>query len=211
MGRAARGLRASSGSDLTRIGLVALLLSSSVVAERRGNNYVALDVGAYGSNLTDKYSNATPGAYRSKVGSIAGLARLRRGWHLGKRFFFEPTFGLVIPWRSGVDGTARVFTGQFDLGFEIPLLKFLGFRLGPGIYILATQGTGEEVPLNNGTTVSTFYSADGVSFGFQFSTMTGLAIHFSRRVHLNLDAYVLALGSRERRSYNAAVTLGWVL
>lgn len=189
------------------LALFASLTSVSVAEQRAGgSNYVTLDFGAYGTNLKERVTVTKE--MQRHVSSIHGFLRLRRGFHLGKHFFLEPGFGLVLPWRAGADGTTKTITTHIDLAFRIPVFSFLSFRAGPGVQWLAILSKQEAITLNNGTSTSVFYTPGGTANVWLFSVQTALEVHFSRVVSLNLGAYVSDIGSPLRRRYNGVVSLG---
>lgn len=183
-----------------------LLLFSPVVSAA-----TSLDLGAYGSNLFQRFS--APDGLASEVSSLSGFVRLRQGIGLGKDFFLEPAVGLLLPWRTGADGNVKVFTAHFDLPLLVPLFSFLAFRAGPGLQWTAFLSTPQEVSLNNGsaTNLSTFHMPGRFRSLLAFIAEAGFIIRFSPKVALNLDAYVPNIASQDRRRLHGAITLGVTL
>lgn len=174
-----------------------------------GKNFWALDLGAHATNLEQRFS--APSGYSGKVGSLVGFLRLRRGYSLGKNFYFEPSYAVLLPWRTSADGTTKTFTSQLDLDLGVPLFKFLKFRVGPGLQWLFILPSGQSVDLDNGTSTSTFFTPSKVANSFVATVQSGFEIRFSRKISLNLDVFFLDIASRDRRHYNAAASLGVTL
>jgi len=174
-----------------------------------GNNaegYFAIDAGMFGTNLAQRFG--APAGYGSEVSSLTGFLRFRKGFSLGKRFYFEPSLALALPWRTNVDGSTMIFPIQFDLDVSVPIFSFLAIRLGPGIYSQLVYGSGGVVQLNNGDSFANFAAPSGLSMSFTFTTEIGLEILLFHHVSLNFDAYVLAIASQARRTYQGAISLG---
>ena len=188
--------------------LATLLASSSISAatNQKISNFWSIDVGAYVNNIKERLS--APTDYGSRVSTLAGYLRFRRGWHIGKNYTFEPSFGTMVPYRKSADGAARTLISNIDLDIGIPLWNFLRFRTGPGIEWGMIQSTAETILLNNGGGTSSFYMPDRTTHYFLITTQAGFEIHFSRRFTLCTQLIVSNLLSSERRRYNAAVTLG---
>lgn len=146
--------------------------------------------------------------YDGEVSSLSGFVRVRPAISLGKRFFFEPSLGFVVPWRTNVDGSTKVFPVQIDLDLSVPVLSFLALRLGPGIYSQIIYGSGGVVSLNNGDSVSNFYAPDGTSLSFTFTTQVGIELLLSQVVSINFDLYALDFMSQSRRTFQGSATLG---
>jgi hypothetical protein len=175
-----------------------LLISCTLSRAAESSSFTILDIGAYTSNLQSTTSSA-------------GFLRLRHGFPVGKKLFFEPSFGAVLPWQSGVDGFEKIFTFHLNLDVAVPLFSFLRWRVGPGLMFLFYVQSGESVQLNNATTTSTYYVPGGVTIGFLGTIQTGLDIAFSRRISLSLDIFTLDIASDARRRFNGALTLGFFL
>lgn len=175
----------------------------------RGRGGVAVDLGAYGTNLEQRFSVAKE--YQSQVSAISAFFRIRPRLHLGKGIFFEPALGFLVPWRSGADGNTKTFTGHLDLAVHFPLFSFLGIRLGPGLQSVATVSSGEAVTLNNGTSTSTFYTPGRFSNSLLLTVQGGLVINFSQRICLMLETYVPEVANRARRRFHGVATLGYTL
>jgi hypothetical protein len=170
------------------------------------NNFWSLDLGFYGSNLKERF--AAPDAYRSLVSNFYGTVGIRRGLHLGKRFYFEPSLSLFLPWRKGNDGTVMIFPAQLSFDFRIPIWRFLSGRVGPGIYGETYLSKGGEVTLNNGTSTSIFYMPNRPSFLYLFTVQGGLEAQLSKRLSLGVEVFVHDLASRLRRRFDATITVG---
>ena len=175
-------------------------------APGEAKNYWALDAGAYANNIEQRLS--APSGYASLVGSLTGFVRLRRGLRLGRHLYFEPSLGLVAPWRGNVDGSTFIFPIHLDLDLNVPLLSFLSVRVGPGIYSQLFFGTGGVVTLNNGGGTSNFAAPSGMSPSFNLTTDLGLEFFLSHRFSINVDAYVLSIASSKRRTVHASLSLG---
>jgi hypothetical protein len=169
-------------------------------------NFTALDAGFYAQNLYDRVTVAE--ADKSLVSHFAALLRVRRGFHLGKSFFFEPALSTVLPWYSGVDGSVKTFTFHTDLVFLVPIFSFLRLRAGPGIEWAVTVSSAQAIELNNGTGTSTFYTPGGIRAALTATVRGGLEIKFSRRFSLGADLFVQSAASDARRTIQAAATFG---
>lgn len=195
-----------------RRSLFVLLLCSvpfTALGASNAKRYFALDAGVHMTNLLDRFSVSS--SWAGEVSSLKGFARGRLGLHVGKNWYFEPSLGLVLPWRASADGSTKVFPFQIDLPLHIPIFKFLSLRAGPGIYSTATVGNGGTVTLNNGNSTTDFPIASGLRFSFNFTANVGLFIHVSKKLSLGLEAYTLAVLSSTRRQVHASATLGLTL
>lgn len=142
---------------------------------------------------------------------MGGFFRARPGFHLGKAFYFEPSFGLVLPWKSGLDGSVKSFVFQGGLDLGIPLFSFLKFRLGPGLLGIWNASKGKTVKLSNGTGTSDFFNPNLTVIQFLYTVDGGLGVRFSNHISLHLDAYVMNIANRSKRSFNGAATVGIIL
>jgi hypothetical protein len=183
-----------------------LFLSHSVFALSPLKSHWGFEAGIFVNNIGQRLS--APSGYSSEVSSISALGRVRRAFFLGKKYYFEPAFGLAIPWRTSADGSTKTFPILTNLDLQWALLNGFSLRAGPGIYLQYILGTGQSVDLNNGTSVSTFYTPSGSSLSIQFSLEGGFQIRLREKLALNFDLYLLDAASSSRRTINATVTLG---
>jgi len=165
--------------------------------------------GVWASNLKERFS--APDGFANEVSEIKGVLRIRRGWHLGKRFYFEPNFSLVLPWRSGADGSSRAFTSVLGLEMGVSLVSFLSWRVGPGVQSLFMTSSAETVLLNNGTATSTFFLPNRMTLSWLLTVDTGFTVSLGRGWSLNADLFVANLANHLRRRYHATMTLGYQL
>lgn len=174
-----------------------------------GKKFFFLEAGAYTYNLRDRFS--VPEEYKSKVSAVKGYLRLHPGFSLGKGWYFEPSFGTMLPTRNGVDGSSSAFDSHFAFQLAIPLFSFLRFRIGPGVEWCWFLSKEEAVPLNNGssTSTSTFYTPGRSTHVFLFTATGGLSIRLHNRWSIFLDVYVPEVLSKTRRNYNASATVGF--
>lgn len=177
--------------------------------DHRTKNYWLVDAGVYGTNLRERFASSANDD--GLISTLSGVARLRRGFHLGKGFFFEPSAGALVPWRSGADGSTKTFTFPIGLGFSVPVFSFLRFRGGPGVQWLLATSSGGPVTLNNGTSTSTFYTPSRVASLLLFSVDAGLEILLSKKLSLSFDSYWTAVASDRLRRLHGSVCLGWNL
>ncbi|MEZ4751754.1 MAG: hypothetical protein R3B54_14330 [Bdellovibrionota bacterium] len=172
--------------------------------------FLSLDLGVLGLSLDQRFTVKPDNA--TLASSIAGFARLRKGWKLSNSFLLEPALGMRVPWRSGADGTVLLFTfqGEFSLGWQIT--NFIKLRVGPGLQ-WEMVGFGETVTLNNGGSSSDFYAPAGFSHSFTPSGNVGSGVYSfcSRSITLNLDTFVLNPISNSRRRFNNAISIGFKL
>ncbi len=186
--------------------LVLVFTTTAIGAENGAHGYFAIDAGVFANNISQRLS--APSAYKSEVASISGFLRFRPGISLGKRFYFEPSLGFVLPWRTNVDGSTMIFPMQLSLDLSVPLLSFLSLRLGPGMYSELFYGSGGTVRLNNGSSYSDFGAPSGMNLSFTGTVNVALEVLLSHHFSLNLDAYILDIMSRTRRTYHASASLG---
>jgi hypothetical protein len=181
-------------------------LSAHALAEGEKKGF-HVDGGAYLTHL--KQRSQAPDGFADKVSSMTGFLRFRATRPLGARWSWEPGLGVLVPWKSGVDGAEKKITTLFDFTFTYALLKWLHLRLGPGIKWNFSFSDGGAVVLNNGTGTSTFYTPAYSSHSFTVTVQTGLTLELGRKITLNLECYTSGLLSQLRRNIDAAVTLGW--
>lgn len=175
-------------------------------AASKGANYFALDAGLFSNNVVGKAQALEED--QTQVSHYSFYARLRRGFHLGKNFFFEPALGTLVPWYTGVDGNTKQFTFHTDVPFSIPIFSFLKLRMGPGLEWQWIVTKAETISLNNGTSTSDFYIPGGNRLIILMTVQAGLEIRFSQHICLNGDVTVLSVASKERRSYQVSLGLG---
>jgi hypothetical protein len=173
-----------------------------------GTSFTSIDLGAYSANTQSYFSRPADSGQET---SVSGFLRVRHGFSLGKRFTFEPSFGALLPWKSGVDGFSKLFTFHLGLDFGVPVFSFLKWRLGPGIQFLVFAQGGSEVPLNNGTGTSTFYVPGTWRVGFLGIVETGIEAALTKNISLGLDIFIVDIASSARRRVNSALTVGIVL
>jgi hypothetical protein len=191
--------------------LAAIIFSSFIYAEAAGSfgskkTSVSIDAGLYAGNLTQWIS--APSGMGSEVLSLGGFLRVRPGFHLAKRWRFEPSLGIVLPWRRGADGSNEVFTFQFDLDLAFAATRSVNLRFGPGVFSELLISSGGPVELNNGTSSSTFYTPSEVLLTSLISIQTGFEYRIASRLSFNVDLVFVDLLSSSRRSINGLVTLG---
>ncbi|MBI4404464.1 MAG: hypothetical protein HY537_09900 [Deltaproteobacteria bacterium] len=198
-------------SAILRIFLAGLLITPFAQAkvQPRTKNFFALDAGIYLPSLEQRFS--APTGYKNSTGPLSGFLRLRRGFHLGKQYFLEPSLGVLLPWRTSYDGSSKTFTTQFDLDLTLPVFVFLRARTGPGLQWQLFVPSGETVRLNNGTDYSYFFTPAKAVSTWVLTWLVGFEVRFSSSFSLNLDAIVLDLASRQRRNYEGVVSVGVVL
>lgn len=201
-------------SRLLPLWLAALALStisghSFAEKGKAANNALVLDVGAYMTQVDRRFS--APAGYAGQVSTLAGFLRARKALSLSSSFGWEPSIGLLLPWRSGGDGFAKTFMVHGGVGFGVNPLQWLRVRFGPGLLWRLTITNSEEVSLNNGTGTSGFYLPGGSRSVFQFTADAGLDFRFFQSVSLGFDVWVLEIMNSNRRTMNAAITLGFYL
>lgn len=183
-----------------------LTLGTSVRAESKGGSHLFVDFGVYGTNLKERFT--APSGMASELSSLTGFARLRPALHVGKNYYFEPSFGTALPWRSGADGTTKAFTSHFELKLSKEWYQKFRIRVGPGLYWGYYLSNGDTVSLGNGASTSNFYTASGSTHVFLVTADLGLSFRVFKRLNLNFDFFVLQPYSQARRRFNAAITLG---
>jgi hypothetical protein len=175
-------------------------------AERDADEFM-VDLGAF-MNKADERAKLTPGPDNSQ---LAGFLRARPSVHLFSRLLFEPSLGILLPWRGSVDGSTKIFTFQFDLDFSIMVFRAWRLRFGPGALAQVYLPGNDTVVLSNGTGSSTFYTPSRFSSSLQFTAEVGLEIFLFKSVSLNLDLYGVDPANNSSRYYNAAASLGFAL
>ena len=188
------------------------ILSTFARAESKGGlgkGFFFIEAGAYVNNLKERQN--APEGYASKLSSLKAYLRLHPGFHLGKNWYFEPSFGTMLPTRDGVDGSNSAFESQLALQLSTPVFRFLRFRLGPGLEWVWLMSKSQTIALNNGTTTSNFYTPDRFSSVFLFTATAGLTFRLHDRWLIGVDLYVPQVMNSARRRYNASVTLGFRL
>lgn len=192
------------------LGLVLCFSFSARAASRTQSRFI-LDLGGYVDNIEQRLS--APAGYATEVSNISGFARIRYDISLGSRWYLEPQFAVMLPWRTSVDGGTKTFVTHFDLDLSIPLFSFLSFRTGTGVYNTLVWGTGNGVELNNGspTNTDTFYAPDAILVSFSLLAHAGLQFNLSDNWFFNLDAYGLQIMSASRRSIHGAASIGLAL
>lgn len=187
--------------------LCTLLAQVSLAESRRHTNSLSLDGGLYVDNLRKRSQTFEPGL----TSTASGFLRLRPAFSLGKEWYFEPGVGMVIPWRTGYDGTTRVYTFHLDLDVRIPLFSFVDLRIGPGIHWVRMTSVGETVSLNNGNGYSSFYLPSGHSDAFLMTVQGGLYFPLYKSWSLSLETTVLEIADGQGRDFNFAALLGFTL
>lgn len=170
---------------------------------------IHVDLGAIGTRIQER--GDVPTEYRHLVGSMSGLLRLRGSFPIGRKWVWEPSLGVALPWKSGPDGATHKFTNHIDLTFSYPVFPWLRTRIGPGIQWLLSFSDGGEVVLNNGTSTSSFYTPGYISQSFILTVQAGFGIIMTSKLSLNLELYSSGILDRLRRNFDLAVTLGWRL
>jgi hypothetical protein len=196
-----------SHSKWVGVCLFALFVSTTASAAKK-DSFFALDIGAYMTHV-DKRLDA--GANGSNVSTLAAFFRARKLIPLMTGFGWEPSVGLLLPWRSGGDGFAKTFIMHAAFGVGITPLSWLHLRLGPGLLWRLTIANAEQVTLNNGTGNSGFYIPGGSRSVFQFTADAGIDFRLLQSVSLGLDVWVVEIASSSRRTFNAAASLGFYL
>ena len=175
-------------------------------AQAKEGNYFALDFGAHGSNLTERFE--VEETHRKQVSSILGWLRVRPGFRLDDSYFLEVSIALPLPWRTGNDGVTKSFLIQSDLDLVITLASWIQARAGFGVQSSLVTSNGGEVTLDNGDGTSSFFLPDGFSIGASWTVQLGLSFPFTKRLSLNLDAYGVNVGSEASRQIHAALSFG---
>jgi hypothetical protein len=157
-------------------------------------------------NIDQRFS--APSGYASLDSSVYGVIHLRKGYHLGSSFYFEPSLALALPWRTDADSGSLIFPVDLALNLVVPLFRFLNFHIGPGLYTLIYIGAGSPVTENNGTSTSTFYAASGVTLGFNIKPQTGFEWMFTKSISLYLDLFLINPMEAARRTLNGSLSLG---
>lgn len=166
-----------------------------------------LDFGAIQTHVQDRLESSSE--YEKLVGTLSGYLRIRGSLPVGKKWVWEPSFGMLVPWKSGPDGSTKKFNNQVDFTFSYPFYQWLRIRLGPGIHWGLSFSDGGAVVLNNGTSTSTFYTPGYLSQNFTVTAQTGLSFILSSKLSLNLEVYGSGLLDQLRRNFDLAATLGW--
>lgn len=164
-----------------------------------------VDFGAWVSNLSERQD--APDGFASKVSSTQGLVRYRLGIAV-KKWRFEPSLLLLLPWRSGVDGTTKIYTTHLGLNGVFSLAQFLSLRVGTGVLWDRYSVTGQTLVLNNGTGSSTFYLPERTSNTFLLTVQGGFAFHLGTRWSLLTEVMVGELMDSERRRFHGMALIG---
>lgn len=180
------------------------LLAASSSSEWK--NYFFIEAGAYAYNLRQRFS--VPPGYDKSVSAIKGFTRLHPGFSLGKGWHFEPSFGTMLFTRDGIDGKSSVFDSHLALQLALPFWGPFRFRIGPGMEWVWLLSKEQDVDLNNGTSVSTFYTPGRSTHVFLFTATAGFTIRLHNRWAIHLDVYVPEIMSKLRREYHASASLG---
>lgn len=188
---------------------VAVLSLMSSELSAAGASFFALDAGPYVTQV-DRRLAAVPG-YAGRVSTLAAFLRARRGVSLSTSWNWEPSLGMLLPWRSGADGFAKTFMIQASLPIGYSPWSWLHFRAGPGVLWRLTLTNSEAVSLNNGNGTSTFYIPGGSKSVVLLTVDAGLELRVSQTVSLNFDVWVSEIANTQRRTFNAAMTLGFYL
>lgn len=191
-----------------------LALSSGIAFGKGGssgpsNNYFCLDVGAYATQVDKRMGAAAD--YGNKVSTLAGFLRARKTISFFSGVQWEPSIGMMVPWRSGADGFAKTFFVHTGLGFGFSPLSWVHMRLGPGILWRLTITNSEQLALNNGTGTSNFYIPGGSKSIFQFTADLGMDFRLSQSWSIGFDVWIMELMNTKRRTLNGAVTIGFYL
>jgi hypothetical protein len=172
-------------------------------------SYFALDMGPYMTAVNDRLSQS--GDYKSKVSTLAGFFRARKSIGLFSGIQWVPSIGALVPWRSGADGFAKTFLIHSGLGFGVTPLSWLHVRFGPGLLWRLTITNSEQLNLNNGTSTSAFYTPGGSRSVFLMTADFGLDFRFFHSWSLGFDVWMIEVMNSQRRSINAAATIGFYL
>ena len=168
--------------------------------------FFAIDAGVMVTDLSARLH--APAGFASDVSDCGAYLRPRLGLPISKKVNLEPSFGILLPWRTSADGSAKTFTTQTDFDFVFPLFSFLNFRIGPGFQSLFIFGSGGDVILNNGTTTSVFHTAAGFGLTLNYSLQTGFELRLPGPFSFSPMLYVLDAFSSSRRAYNLSATFG---
>lgn len=191
-------LKNSGGVLFTALGILLCCPSQA--------SHFSLDVGAYADNLAQRVN--VPAGYASQVSTLTGLVRARPLFSIGHSLSFEPSFALLVPWRSGSDGFAKVITSFTSLDFGISPFSWLKWRLGTALQWNWTLTQPSAVDLNNGTSTSTFYLPGGTSSSFVLLVETGLEFHLTASLSFGVDVWVSQVANATRRRFNGMVYFG---
>jgi hypothetical protein len=177
-------------------------------SELQAKTTYSLDLGAHGDNLQQRLS-AAPN-YANELSTVAGFARLRSQINLfsSTGITFEPSFGFLVPWRSGHDGFTKVITSYTALDLGWSLLSWFKLRFGTALQWNLVWGQGSSVVLNNGTGTATFYTPDGMSNGFLLLVEAGLEIRVASSVSVGVEIWASRVMNAQQRRFAGAAYLG---
>ena len=151
---------------------------------------------------------SAPAGFNTQVSTLSGIARLRPIFSLGPGCTFEPSYALVLPWRSGSDGTAKVLTSVAGLDFGFSPWHWLKWRVGPGVESNWIFTQASAVELNNGTGTTAFYLPGGTSSSWELLVETGIELSFFQSISLGMEIWVAQALGASRRRFNGAIYLG---
>ena len=186
--------------------LVGLLSFGLFVSSPTFAASASLDLGAYADNLGQRLS--APAGYTTQVSTLTGLLRIRPKFSVSSSLAFEPSFGLLVPWRSGADGFAKVVTSFTALDFSVTFLSRCAFRFGTALQWNWSLTQAGSLELNNGSGTSTFYLPGGTSSSFQLLVEAALEFRLTPTLSLGVEAWASQVMSPTKRRFSAAAYLG---
>lgn len=164
-----------------------------------------LDLGVWVSNVSQRLD--APAGFASKVSSVQAAVRYRLGFAV-KKWRLEPGLTVLFPWRSGADGSTKVFTSHLGLTGVFTLNRLMNLRLGTGVLWELMMASQQTLTLDNGTGTSDFYIPPRNTNTLLLTVQGGLSFALSPKWTLGTEVIVAQVVSAERRRFHALATLG---
>lgn len=164
-----------------------------------------LEAGVIVENV-GRYSTSSSGS-TSLIGAYFFDLGLSYAFHFSSRWSFVPTAAYTLLGKTGPDGEKSTL---------LPLsLKFLYqadplfFHVGPGLLISSISGPGGTKTLSNGTGTAVFALPSEKRSAQVVTLVVGAGIKVGESTRLGVDAMITNLLSKNRRSYNLMLNLGY--
>ncbi len=191
-----------------RLGRILLFLPLFIPVAGEAASTFVLDLGLYGDNLAQRFSTAE--GYGNQVSTLSGMLRFRPSVPVASSVSFEPSLGLLVPWRNGADGFAKTLTSWLGLDFALGTAGFK-WRFGTALQWKLLMTKSQAVELNNATSTSIFYLPGGTASAFLFLVETGIEVQIAKGVSLGAEAWFSEVASRARRRIHGALYMGITL
>lgn len=167
---------------------------------------LGLDLGVHADNVIQRTDPQTAGLSR-----LTAFSRARLHIPIVGRLQWEPSLGLLLPWRTDNEGAVRTLTTQLGTDFALGITSWMRWRAGVSLQAIIAMSAGQGIELNNGTGTSTFYSPGGISTAWLFLVGSGFEWPLSAKISIGVEVWCSQVLDSARRRLHGAGYLGVAL